>query len=761
MSGMRTGKIALGIVAIAACIALAALLSTCGGKQPLLRQGHGGQAAGGTFVSLDDTLAELEGMECPEGVDEELWGELKGALGKALICRAGSPCPALSKPHSPIGAAQRPRPTGDKFVSTPPTGEANRVNDLVTIDINDKTFKLSWHYKNLGDYDQNGIVAVEDIIPLAQHFGEDATPENEWIDGDFDGRVHISDITPIAINLTVNVDHYDIEKAEEEAGPWTSMSNMPQHSAFREARFFYELVFTGFPSLWLRVVPVDSEGTPGEASNAVLRPSREPIIYEVSPTEGYQHEEYAFSATVTGDEPLTYAWDFGGGAEPDTSSESSPTVALADAGEYAASLTVTNAYGNATYPFTLTVSERDTWAHTWGGQWGEGAVDMAVDGQGDIYVLGETNSFGAGSDDVLVLKYSPDGDVLWAKTWGTPVGESPAGFALVDGGLLVVGDTYVSDARRDDVFFLKYDLDGNLLWARVWGTPDYETVLAIAVDDQENIQVVGEWLVYGGEASLLAAKFTAEGHRIWAKTWRGDRERFAVCTAVDHDGGMLVAGRAQNLSGDHDVALLKYTTAGTLQWTKSWGGERDEWVTGLAAASGGGMWVVGSTRSTSDGTSDVYMLSWSNNGELLSANTWSAGDSDIGPRIFLDNGGSVYLAAETMSFGPRRALLLKYDASGSLISNKVSSQDWLRISSLGWNQSGDVYLAGTSVDAAVSWTDVVGTSGNIELATGDLSGIESELAGTEGAIEGFEVSPTGIEDIGAGSVDVLLLKNVI
>ena len=97
-----------GIVLIA--IALAFALGTCGGGNqssvpPSLKPGRasvspqasdatGGQLQHrveprpGAADSLDDALVELAGMECPEGVDEELWGELKGALKEALSSRA-------------------------------------------------------------------------------------------------------------------------------------------------------------------------------------------------------------------------------------------------------------------------------------------------------------------------------------------------------------------------------------------------------------------------------------------------------------------------------------------------------------------------------------------------------------------------------------------------------------------------------------------------------------------------------------------------
>lgn len=81
-----------------------------------------------------------------------------------------------------------------------------------------------------------------------------------------------------------------------------------------------------------------------------------PSISSVAPTSGMTDEAVQFTATVQGTPTLTYEWDFGGGATPNTSTDVSPTVTLSGvAGDYSGSLTVTNAWGSDTFDFVLTV----------------------------------------------------------------------------------------------------------------------------------------------------------------------------------------------------------------------------------------------------------------------------------------------------------------------------------------------------------------------------------------------------------------------
>jgi PKD repeat protein len=82
-----------------------------------------------------------------------------------------------------------------------------------------------------------------------------------------------------------------------------------------------------------------------------------PNIISVTPSFGLEGQGLSFGAQVEGAEPMTYAWNFGGGATPNTSTEESPTVTLGTIRRYTVRLTVSNEYGEDAYWFTLTVGK--------------------------------------------------------------------------------------------------------------------------------------------------------------------------------------------------------------------------------------------------------------------------------------------------------------------------------------------------------------------------------------------------------------------
>jgi len=275
------------------------------------------QACGQSEAGLESTLAELDAMQAPEGVRPEIFALLKDALKDALI----------------------ERNVGKAVCAT-----------------------LTWHYRNLGDYDQNGTIGISDITPIAMHYGEtyEVAEMNciaAVVDGSGNYEVDISDITPLAINYGVDCAGFAVEQGVSDEGPWEPLGDMALlANATGEGRLeFSEIRTPGAGMQYVRVTPLDAEDSPGIPSEPAEIPGGPPIISGVSPEVGLVDEAVQFGAEVTGSIPLTYAWNFGGGATPNTSDEARPEVTLGAEGDYMASLTVTNSLDNDTYPLTLRV----------------------------------------------------------------------------------------------------------------------------------------------------------------------------------------------------------------------------------------------------------------------------------------------------------------------------------------------------------------------------------------------------------------------
>ena len=128
------------------------------------------------------------------------------------------------------------------------------------------------------------------------------------------------------------------------------------------------------------------------------------------------------------------------------------------AGSYDVYLVKTDSSGNA------------LWSRTFGGSGADDAHSVRQTSDGGYIIAGDTGSFGAGGSDVYLIKTDPDGIELWSKTfggtgsdYGHSVGETS------DGGYIVSGYTGSFGAGANDVYLVKTDPNGNELWSRAFG----------------------------------------------------------------------------------------------------------------------------------------------------------------------------------------------------------------------------------------------------------------------------------------------------
>ena len=146
-----------------------------------------------------------------------------------------------------------------------------------------------------------------------------------------------------------------------------------------------------------------------------------------------------------------------------------------------------------------------TWQKTYGGTGYDLANSVIQTTDGGYIVAAETSSFGAGSHDVWVIKLTSAGVVTWQKTYGGPLGER--GYSIQqttpDGGYILTGGTYSFGAGNNDVWLLKLTADGDVTWQKTYGGSGSES--AYLVRQTNN----GGYVVAGGTNSFSSGSFDA------------------------------------------------------------------------------------------------------------------------------------------------------------------------------------------------------------------------------------------------------------
>jgi len=409
----------------------------------------------------------------------------------------------------------------------------------------------------------------------------------------------------------------------------------------------------------------------------------------------------------------------------------------------------------------LTYAQNLSLEKTWGSIGTEYGYDVAVDGSGNIYVTGYSGIFGAGSGDVVLLKYDSSGGLLWQKTWGGTGSDVGRGIAVDgSGNTYVTGYTTSFGAGSGDVVLLKYDSSGALAWQKTWGNTSDDYGYSVAVYGPGSIYVTGHTMSFGVGGDVVLLKFDSSGSLVWQETWGGTGEDVGWGVAVDNSGNVFVIGYTNSFGTSGDFVLLKFDSSGVLQWQETWGGTDIDYGYGVAVDGPGNIYVTGFTASFGAGSADVVLLKYDWSGSLAWQETWGGTSDDYGYGVAVDGSGNIYITGYTISFGAGvwDVVLLKFDSSGGLVWQETwggTNTDVGR--GVAVDGSGDVYFVGQTYNAARTLSGVSGIvttpSGTVGAPTFSLGTPTYPLGTPEGTVG----SPSGSETY-AGGWDIFLLR---
>lgn len=364
----------------------------------------------------------------------------------------------------------------------------------------------------------------------------------------------------------------------------------------------------------------------------------------------------------------------------------------------------------------------------WDARWGNALYDppanLAIDSSGHLYTTGsflgtvdfnpgpDTMSLtsASGAEDTYLIKFGADGAFLWVKQLSATgilvsvdILYDPAGFIYLAGFYRGQGDfdpgmdSYFLSTANDayDIYVLKLDLNGDFIWARSIGGDGSEQPVEIALDDNGNIAIGGQFTGIsdfdpGPEQLLLnatsqgdgfVATYTPDGNLISAQQFAGDGLFSATCIDIDAAGNTYIAGYfhgnydfdpGQEMvmvqsTGMDDVFVVKLSAAGSFSWLRHLGNVFDNKIFDIAVNNEGFLHATGYFKGSLDFdpgpddldlfafNSDVFVWKLNPNGELIWIAQTVGFRYDQGTAIRLDHQGSVYTSGyygEQADFDP-------------------------------------------------------------------------------------------------------------
>ena len=342
------------------------------------------------------------------------------------------------------------------------------------------------------------------------------------------------------------------------------------------------------------------------------------------------------------------------------------------------------------------------------------AIAIAVDTKGYVYVTG--SSYGQGtSSDYATVKYDADGNELWVARYDGPAHSAEVATAMaVD----AYGNVYVTGWSIGDPLYMhndfatvKYDADGNELWAARYNGPgdSIEVPFAIAVDAEGNVYVTG----FSGRATpegyhqeYNTVKYDPDGNQVWVARYSDARGTFSssYALALDSEGYVYVTGASQGVGGNSDYATIKYSPEGGRVWVARYSSTGNGEAQSIALDAEGNVYVTGvSQRRRGDlSSADYATVKYDPEGNEVWVARYDGfgGGSDVARALALDSEGNVYVTGGSRGFRNSDYATLKYDPDGNQLWVQryyhplVDGEDFAR--AIAVDQDGNIYVTGRS-----------------------------------------------------------------
>jgi nicotinamide riboside kinase len=290
----------------------------------------------------------------------------------------------------------------------------------------------------------------------------------------------------------------------------------------------------------------------------------------------------------------------------------------------------------------------------------------------DYIVVGKTASYGAGSDDVYLIKTNSFGDTIWTRTYGGLDWDWGISIApTTDFGYIIVGFTTSYGAGSDDVYLIKTDSNGDTTWTRTYGGSSGEWGVSVLQTFDEGYIITGHTWSYGaGSDDVYLIKTDSLGDTIWTRTFGGTGTEWGHEVVQTSDFGYIIAGQTESFgAGMDDVYLIKTDSLGDTIWTRTYGGTEDDWGGSVYQTFDGGYVIAGGTRSYGAGSYDVYLLKTDANGDTIWTRTYGWNDWDQGNSIFQTSDLGYIITGQTYSYGAGSGdiYLIKTDSLGDTL----------------------------------------------------------------------------------------------
>jgi hypothetical protein len=236
--------------------------------------------------------------------------------------------------------------------------------------------------------------------------------------------------------------------------------------------------------------------------------------------------------------------------------------------------------------------------------------------------------------DVLLLKLDQLGNISWSKHFGSEYHEFGRDVQqTIDNGFIIVGSSANNSSDDSDVYLIKTDSIGNLIWEHLYDIFEYDEGLSVKQTKDSGFIITGESRISNGPNTnhhLLIIKTNILGEIEWQKVFSNDYEGGKSIIQAN-DNGYIICGYTRVENDDwSNILVMKVDENGDSLWSKNYGGPLKEFGTSIKQLKNNDLIISGYRADTNNiNNADSYFVKTNSNGDTL----WTRSFNGLGYNI--------------------------------------------------------------------------------------------------------------------------------
>lgn len=331
------------------------------------------------------------------------------------------------------------------------------------------------------------------------------------------------------------------------------------------------------------------------------------------------------------------------------------------------------------------------------------ATGLVVDNQNNVIVSGSISEGGIEGNNMLVVKYDPDGFEYWQHSYDYNNSNEAAAALCIDS----ENSIYCTGASQNalgysDMLTIKLDSASQLVWEETYDYNDlHDLGVKIGLSGSRVIVTgIGQFNTFTWQAmslSYLQSNGNLTGTSNSGSASPGVEEVSDLF--IDYEDNIYVAGSKVGGTTGYDMLLIKLDEDLNIEWTREWDGDgMTDKASGVRVAPNGDVYLSGTTQTSAQGT-DVVLVKYNADGDLIWSQTYNGdykGDDEATSLEWHDD-GYLYIAGSSFVVSSLDYLTLKYDTTGALLwditYNSPSNKDD-RATNMAIDDEGDIIVSG-------------------------------------------------------------------